>query len=761
MTPMAVSRQSKAVQDVGRAMLPLGDEPDGILLDRFIESRDEAAFAAIVRRHSALVWGVCRRVLGNHHNAEDALQATFLVLARKADSIRPREMVSNWLYGVAYRTALKAKTAAGRRSRMEKQVPIMPEPVPPTQDTWQKLEPLLDRELARLPTKYRVAVVLYYLQGKTGKEVARQLKIPEGTLSTRLRTARGILAKRLEQHRIELTETVLVAFVSQQATAAPKATVLAAINAAPLFAAGHAVSSGHVSAQVIALTEGALKAMYMTKIKIATIVVLLLSLLAFGGSRFLHQTGAAPADKVESNEPQKQTTVPPPKEKDDPKIRLQPFTVTGRAIDKEGKPLLGATIYLVSTNNSPQRLLGKTTTDKDGRYAFRDAQLPYRIKEKDDDDNWESGSFQVFGQSPELAFAWKGMRFLNIDARFATHKERAREESYFPGDKIELDLEFLPRKKIEGSIIDEKGQPIAGVKLKLSGCDYLNGAGKIEHKNSREFWAIHQAATIMPEQVFAKSDDKGSFVFPFVPEGIICLVGLEHSDYASKGLYTATVDKPPEMTDDEQPVLKLPLQLILQSVRIIRVKVQSRESGKPIEGIEISGYQNRASGNFSSGTSDKEGNVTLKLPPGEYTLLGDPPRTSELIRTRQALVVEREPKEQSVTLQQELGCVLILKAIDKDTGKGIPKVTFWYEFDKDGRQGRTSVQSCTSYIDNPTTNDKGELHAVVIPGKRRYGVGFGPVPEGYEIAEDDGPGRVLELTAGKTVTETFRLRKKQ
>lgn len=138
-----------------------------------------------------------------------------------------------------------------------------------------------------------------------------------------------------------------------------------------------------------------------------------------------------------------------------------------------------------------------------------------------------------------------------------------------------------------------------------------------------------------------------------------------------------------------------------------------------------------------------------------------PPRTSEFIRTRQELVVENEPKEQSVTLKQELGCILILKAIDKDTGKGIPKVTFWYEYNKDGRTGRAGVQSSTTYIDNPVTNDKGELRAVVEPGKRRYGLGFSPIPDGYEMDEDDGPGRELELTAGKTVTETFRLRKKQ
>src|SRR5687768_17161315 len=127
---------------------------DGPLLECFIASRDEDAFAVLVERHAALVWGVCRRVLRNPQDAEDAFQATFLVLARKAASVAPREMVANWLYGVARRTALNAGAAVANRRVRERQVTEFPEPAVEGHDLWPDLRPLLDRELSRLPDRY-------------------------------------------------------------------------------------------------------------------------------------------------------------------------------------------------------------------------------------------------------------------------------------------------------------------------------------------------------------------------------------------------------------------------------------------------------------------------------------------------------------------------------------------------------------------------------------------------------------------------------
>src|SRR5262249_55047498 len=152
---------------------------DGHLLEAFLSRRDEAALAALVLRHAPMVWGVCRRVLRNDHDAEDAFQATFLVLIRRAASIACRELLANWLYGVAYQTARKARATAARRRTRERQVLEMPEPQVAPQQVRHDLQSLLDQELSRLPDKYRVPLVLCDLEGKPRRETAQQLGCPE------------------------------------------------------------------------------------------------------------------------------------------------------------------------------------------------------------------------------------------------------------------------------------------------------------------------------------------------------------------------------------------------------------------------------------------------------------------------------------------------------------------------------------------------------------------------------------------------------
>ncbi len=282
-----MNRTSKVIQHLRRTVL-LHDGAgltDGKLLECFLSHRDEAAFAALVKRHGPMVWGVCRRLL-NHQDAEDAFQATFLVLTRKAASIKPREMVGNWLYGVAHQTALQARRTATRRRAREKQVREMPDAKAEQQDLWDDLRPLLDQELSRLPDKYRAIIVLCDLEGKTRKETAQQLGCPEGTVAGRLARARSMLAKRLARHGLAVSSGALAAMLSEKVASAcvPTSALSSTIQAASLFAVGQAATTGAISIQAVALTEGVLKTMLMSKLKAALAVVLVLGFLATGAT---------------------------------------------------------------------------------------------------------------------------------------------------------------------------------------------------------------------------------------------------------------------------------------------------------------------------------------------------------------------------------------------------------------------------------------------------------------------------------------------
>ncbi len=299
MTTTPSTQLTKVVQALRRATLAKDGAglSDGQLLNLFIEQRDDAAFAALVHRHGPLVWGVCRRVLAHHQDAEDAFQATFLVLARKAASVRTGAMVPSWLHSVALRTAVRARVSAGKRHLRERQVSHMPEPEAWPQESWHDLEPVLDRELLRLPEKYRTAILLCDLEGKTGKDAARQLRIPEGTLASRLRTARMKLARGLARHGVTLTAGALAAALSHNAASAgaPAAAMSSVIKGVALIATGQSLAAGTISAKVAALSKGVIKAMLLTKLKTMMALVLLLSMVTFTGVMVLAwgQTGPA------------------------------------------------------------------------------------------------------------------------------------------------------------------------------------------------------------------------------------------------------------------------------------------------------------------------------------------------------------------------------------------------------------------------------------------------------------------------------------
>jgi RNA polymerase sigma factor (sigma-70 family) len=193
---------------------------DVVLLERFTAEREQEAFAALVQRHGPMVLGVCRRVLQHEQDAEDAFQAVFCVLAKKANAIRRGTAVGGWLYAVACRIARKAKTLQVRRRMSESQLPDVPAPDNPSEWEWRDLWPILDEEVNRLPRRYRQPFVLCELEGKTNQEAAVELRCPVGTVSSRLTRARERLRARLTRRGLALSAGALAAALGRQTAAA-------------------------------------------------------------------------------------------------------------------------------------------------------------------------------------------------------------------------------------------------------------------------------------------------------------------------------------------------------------------------------------------------------------------------------------------------------------------------------------------------------------------------------------------------------------
>jgi RNA polymerase sigma factor (sigma-70 family) len=359
---MATRTDDRLIEHIRRLVLSGRDLTisDGDLLGRFVRWRDDAAFEALVRRHGPMVFGVCCRVLRRPQDAEDAFQATFLVLARKAAQVAPPEMLGNWLYGVAYQTAIRARATIGKRNQRERQVSVMPEtPILMAErndDLWR----LLDQEVSRLPDKYRAPIVLCDLEGKTRQEAARHLGWPEGSVAGRLARGREMLAVRLAKHGPTLSVGALAAELAQNAASAcvPPSVMVETIQAASLFAAGQTAATAGISIKAAALAEGVIRTMNATKW--ATTILAIFVLAGLGGGLGLGLQGGALA----------------PQEKavagiDQPNGKVA--EVAAPMTDKEriiGVWRVKATEFLGSEGANSAMPLVRHTFAKDGRWTY-------------------------------------------------------------------------------------------------------------------------------------------------------------------------------------------------------------------------------------------------------------------------------------------------------------------------------------------------------------------------------------------------------
>lgn len=445
-----VARELRTLYDAGA----IGSLADGHLLDRFIAERDEAAFEALVRRHGTMVWGVCRRVLADRHDAEDAFQATFLVLAVKAASVSPRDMLPNWLHGVARRTAMKARAVRARRHEREKQAAVMPNTESIVREASDDRLRWLDHELSHLPERYRTPIVLCELQGLTYQEAARRLNCPVGTLAARLSRGKVLLAKRLARRGVAVSAGGLTALIAEDAAAGSFSCALAKsiAQAAPQFVIGQTATAALISLSATILARTTIRSMLIARLKI--VMGVLASFAVVGSATSLLALSPGPARPVNVLA----------------KSGLRPSTIvdaarhgesvaspilTGRIEDEAGRPLAGTKVVLYK--GIATRFRGQeATTDADGRYRFDPLRTGAVTVKDESTGRWDFYvGIQVAHPTHVSADgnSWWDIRVPNVDRR----------------EQIQ-NFKMVPGGWLRGRVVDTKTkQPVAGAHLRIHG----------------------------------------------------------------------------------------------------------------------------------------------------------------------------------------------------------------------------------------------------------------------------------------------------
>jgi RNA polymerase sigma factor (sigma-70 family) len=439
--------------------------PDAELLERFTAQRDEAAFTALVERHGPMVLNVCRSILRHEHDAEDAFQAAFLVLARKANVIRQPEALAGWLYEVAHNAALRVQAATVRRRDQERRAAPPAVASPSLDMTLRDLQRVLHEELRRLPEKYRLPLVLCYLEDRSHEEAAAELGWSRGTFRGRLERGREQLRRRLVSRGVALSGLLCATAVVPKGTAAallgvgacaaraslPAGLVHAAVRFGSLVAAGEP-AAGVIPSHVAALAAGVTRAMPMSKGLLASAVLLAVGLLA-GAGLALHEALAAKGDSSPAREaalagqgprspaPRKEPQTPrgPAKQDEDT------VTYAGRVLGPKGEPVAGAKVYYNFIAHEKVPTPVRATTDAEGRFSFTLGNKDVPLSA----DYGRDGPFhigQVVAKAEGFTYAWE----------FSPKQ---------PGDlTLELAKDDTP---IEGRILDLQGKPFAGLRVSV------------------------------------------------------------------------------------------------------------------------------------------------------------------------------------------------------------------------------------------------------------------------------------------------------
>jgi RNA polymerase sigma factor (sigma-70 family) len=622
------------------------------LLERFLTRGDEAAFEAILRRHGPMVLGVCRRLLSDPNDVEDAFQATFLVLVRKAGSIRDRGVLGTWLYGVARRVAVRARVDARRRRAREwsdatemARAERWREP-----EHGAELRGIIDEEVSRLTERYRAALVLCDLEGYTHEQAAVRLRCPVGTVKSRLARAHEKLRSRLARRGLAPSAELLATTLAPEpASAVGTPLVNSTIAAAIPLAAGRAVTVGTASAAVAALVEGTPRSMNMITMKLAAAVLTAAGVIAAGAGVFAYQApgnppaGAAiaPRTKVDptpeaiaSREAANQVAAVPSVDKERPRP-----VVRGQVVGPNGKPHEGAEVVVVASRfRWRSRQSDKPTTELLGRGRC-DGQGRFRIELSGEPES-DEGRVVLVAIARDHGFAARELT--DLDAT------------------IEGPIRLPAEQPVEVRLVDLEGSPVAGAEVRPAGVyPDKEGAGLSSDILSRDFLPpLFQRWT---------SDRDGRFAL----RGY----GPDHSAFLE-------VRAPGFGKQDVQLAIKAGVgtsTLTIGRVHIVEGRVALGKDGPPAVGARIEART--MSEKYGIGmrlgddevTTDKEGRYRIDAAPGASIVLKVfPPREgADAYLIRGELVVPGDSVRSRVDFALPKGVLVRGRVIEAGTGRPV------------------------------------------------------------------------------------------
>jgi RNA polymerase sigma factor (sigma-70 family) len=682
---------------------------DAQLLDRFVIQRDEGAFAILVERHGPMVLAVCQGVLNDMNDAEDAFQATFLVLFRKAGGLRAGGSLGSWLYRVAYRIAIRANAVVARRRERPWEESAMAGKAAPADaaEIDRETLPIIHQEIDRLPEKYRAPIALCFLEDLSYEEAARQLGWPLGTVGSRLARAKDVLRFRLTRRGITATSAAVAALLSREAKAAPAGWVEATTRA--VFgldaAAKGARAVGAVSAMV-ALSEHVLRRMLVIKLIQMTA---LLTAVATAGLLAWTSIGAADQPKrqaaptVVAIEAQAQRAEPPRQK--DQKDQPGQVPIQGRVIGPDGKPVRDASIYL-SPSGSGWLNDPIARTDAEGRFQI-------------DPNHAFQGILLHIDSKAELTAAAPG--YGPIWAKLANSQRGDVELRLVPDD--------VP---LRGRVVDIQGQPVRGVNVLVfsiqdppkGDLDALLQTGTIRDGAfsggyyTAAWFAKDESGTVRPRTI--KTGPDGRFQIDGAGRDRLVVLELDGPGIERSRLWAMTRVAPPQAKPRAAPAIPksysdvhslhgATFDHVAGPSKPIEGVIRAKGTREPLAGIRVSCFAPET-GLFAYATSDKVGRFRLDgLPKAEsYRVQADPLPGEPYFALATDVTGTDGLEPIPVTLELVKGVVVRVRLMDKATGKSVAGLN-------------------VDYTRLPPNNDEG------LSRVRRFG------PEGYQMPVPPGP----------------------